>query len=140
MLLKCAANRGAALRRIRPGSLVTKDTILQDFTVGREYRPYAMELYFDSINVLVCDDIDYPVWLPIDLFTVEEPRIPSGWEFAASAEDVPSKTGRRGRRAIWGYPEIVHSEAHFVGLIEGDPDARRVFSEARRRMDESAGR
>jgi hypothetical protein len=135
VLLKCIANRGSALGPSRSGSLVTEETRLDDLTVGRQYRSYAMAIYLGCLNVLVCDDYDYPVWLPIGLFVVEEPRLACDWEFASFRDEDPGTPGKRGLQAIWGYPEIVRSDAHYEGLIEGDPDARRVFLAVRRLAD-----
>lgn len=136
MILKCVTNRGSALESISEGMLITEHTKLDDFTVGRQYRPYAMAMFMNWLTVLVCDDYDHPVWLPIELFTVEDPRLPPRWEFASYSDEVTGTPGRRGRQAIWGYHEIVNSDSHYEQLIDGDPEARRIFAVARRLLDD----
>jgi hypothetical protein len=138
LILKCVTNRGSSLESIGEGMLITEDTRLDDFTVGRQYRPYAMAMFMNRLTVLVCDDYDYVVWLPIELFTVEDSRVSPRWEFAWYSDEVAGTLGRRGRQAIWGYHEIVNSDFHYEQLIDGDPEARRIFAVARRLLDDDA--
>ena len=139
MILKCVTNRGSALKSISEGMLIGEHTKLDDFTVGRQYRPYAMVMFMNRLAVLVCDNYDFAVWLPIELFTVEDPCLSPRWEFAWYSDEVTGTLGRRGRQAIWGYHEIVNSDFHYERLIDGDPEARRTFSVARQLMDDEEG-
>jgi hypothetical protein len=139
VILKCIANRGSSVKGVIEGTLISEHTKLDDFTVGRRYRPHAMAIFMNRLTVLVCDDYDYPVWLPIELFAVEEARLSARWEFAWYSDEVAGTPGRRGRQAIWGYRDIVQSESHFERLIDGDPEARRAFAVARQLMDDEEG-
>jgi len=48
-----------------------------------------------------------PEWYPIDLFSIEDPRIPDDWQFATSWEFGASKAAQTNVQARWGYSELV---------------------------------
>jgi hypothetical protein len=125
------------------------------------YRVYGMALFKESLDqgvgpnsersrpetgliVMVCHEWDKaptirPDWFPMELFTVEDPSLPSEWEFATSWQFDRFKLPQPPvPPARWGYRELVRSDEHFVGLLERDPAALAVFrAEHDRRERES---
>lgn len=98
-----------------------------------------MAILNDGLSVLVVDVYENPMWLPIELFEITDPRLPDGWEFSYSGEFHEGSWGDISCTARWGYPEIVHSDKHFYDLAERVDEALRVFRAERRRREEGEG-
>jgi hypothetical protein len=129
----CIATRGEELPPPRDGSLYFRGTTLQNVTLGLVYDALAITVFVDDINVLIADDLGNPVWLPMAMFQVDDPQLPSDWEFAYFEGRLDPADALYGLRAIWGYPLIVQSPAHYVALAEGEPDAVKLFAAERAR-------
>lgn len=138
MKIECIGNRGTDLPVQEIDRFGTEHTLF-DVSLGREYRVYAMSLGDAFLEVLIADDTGKPGWYPLSLFKVTDSRLPAHWEFAR----MPSEGGARdGTGALlttdtarWGYPEVVHSEEHNIGLIEREDEDLRTFHNEQRRDD-----
>ncbi|SPE49661.1 hypothetical protein SNS2_1352 [Streptomyces netropsis] len=137
MILKCIANKGSDLQPYQKGLFYTTETRF-DLIIGKSYEAYAMALISASLTVLVADEYDNPAWLPLELFEVEDSRLPADWEFAKGEAAINTPMpGELVCQARWGYKEVVRHDAHYYGLEERDPEALNAFNEerARRRRD-----
>ena len=107
-------------------------------SLGGQYRVLGMELFRGLIQILVPDNsaARRPRWLPMDLFTIEDARLPSNWSFRTYA---PGSSARdRGFQGRWGYRELVESDEHRDGLEDLVPEALAIFA-AQLRAIESDG-
>jgi hypothetical protein len=136
MIAKCFVNRGRDVPHARTlpvlggwkGLLVLTDTVF-DLTVGHTYVVNGMGLYNDGLILLVLDSASRPSWYPIEIFEVEDPRLPSTWEFSTGPQEL---------QACWGYPEPVHSEEHRDALIDRDPRALTTFQRWKSLIDDES--
>ncbi|GAA2714320.1 hypothetical protein GCM10010315_21350 [Streptomyces luteosporeus] len=133
MIVKCVANKGSEIGPYRRGLFYTPETRFT-LSIGRLYDVFAMALINGSLTVLVADDYEKPAWLPLQLFEVEDSSLPADWEFVSHDIGVDSSgPGDLVCEARWGYSEVAHSDAHFYGLEERDPESLRVFDAERSR-------
>jgi hypothetical protein len=140
VLIKCVDNVGSNIGPYRGGLYYTEETRF-DVVVGQTYVVYAMALINDGLTVLVADTYDKPAWLPVELFVVEDPRLPGHWEFALGQRgDAGRSPGQLIWRGKWGYSELVRSDAHYYGLEDRDAEALRIFYEERDRYVDDAVR
>ncbi|WP_157555480.1 hypothetical protein [Nocardia crassostreae] len=77
-----------------------------------------MVLQNNRLGVLVLGNDGWPELVPLDLFSVVDGALPSGWEFVA-------KPGFR--TALWGYPTLVRDPEHIGALRARKQEARDVF-------------
>lgn len=117
MVVTCISD---SMRNLRPNPLAYNQDAVVHLTLATRYRACAMSVYAGSIMILVRDDTDLPNWYPVQLFTIDNPDLPSGWRFASYGE-----SGHL--RAIWGYAELVDDESHYDALLERHADALAVF-------------
>ena len=82
MIVTCIANIGAALSAKYLAEGNTESSIF-DVAIGREYPVFAMALWKDQILLLLSDELSFPNWYPIELFSVKDPRLPADWVFGA---------------------------------------------------------
>lgn len=126
------------------GTLHTKFSV----EVGKSYTVYAMQMHEGRIDILIRDSSGGPDWNPIKLFRVVDSRIPAHWEFASffdpsgeverRREEIGERWGfRPDDSARWGYPEIVHSDEHYLGIVDArHDDLRRFYREEQRIKNE----
>jgi len=76
-----------------------------------------------------------PSWYPASLFEVYDSSIPSSWVFAVHA----AGTVHASPVAVWGYPELATSQAHYAGLIEREEDSLQLFRARKLEIDHEAG-
>jgi len=160
VILRCRAKTGSELGPFHRGPYHSDDTIFSALRVGEAYRVYAMAIFKEEelasklspkpdwypaqagLIVLLCHEYAAPPtmrpeWYPIELFSIEDPRLPDDWEFSTSWEFGNAQSAQTNVQARWGYSELVHSDAHFEGLAEGDPVALEHFrAEHDRREDQ----
>jgi hypothetical protein len=156
MIARCITTRAADLGPYSGGLYYTDATRFGALRINQLYVVFGMSLFRPSrlaadsprkpdwfpaaagLSVLVCHESDRPPtvrpdWYPIELFAIEDPRIPASWEFS------PVRRGAEASEtdilARWGYPLLVHSDEHFDGLVERDPKA---LAEFRREYDRNA--
>ena len=157
MLVKCVASTGAELPPFRSGLFYTTSSEFVLVDMGQTYLVYGMALVSDSalgtltdssgvefvpgagIAILLAhqfpeEPLFHPQWYPLGAFEVVDPALPNGWEFSVE-QDLASQPLVLAR---WGYPLLVHSNAHFDDLSELDRDALIVFSEEVRRLNKSS--
>jgi hypothetical protein len=98
-------------------------------TVGTEYGVYAMALWVTGLGVLVLADTGNVKWIHFELFEVSNARLPLDWSFG---------TINNGGYviAIWGYEALIEIQSHHDDLINGDPQALKLFLLERDRSDE----
>jgi hypothetical protein len=99
-------------------------------TLGQQYTVFAMNLYDHHLAYLVYNDVLRPDWMPIGLFEVLDPNLPSDWQFRA-AQEANLPPGKWGLQGLWGYPELVESQEHYEGLIELNERDVMTFLEVR---------
>jgi hypothetical protein len=139
MELDCKVNTGRGLGPADHGFFYS-DRSEFAVDIGVTYFVYAMVLFDHMIQVLVCNKFGSPYFCPIGLFEVSDGRIPADWKFGRREEGVDLPAGRWGLQAIWGYPEIVDSDAHYAGLVDRNPDDLKTFAAVRQRYQELTGR
>jgi hypothetical protein len=131
VLLKCVAAAGADLGPYKRGAYYFPETRF-DLTVGLHYETYAMMMINGGLAVLVADDDNDPFWYPIQAFIVADDSVPESWVFRFFPEVEPGgMPGEHRAQAIWGYPEMVHSNEHNEMLMNRQPQARAAFYAAR---------
>lgn len=150
MLVRCRTDRGSDLGEFRGGLFYTPETRFTPPRVDRVYRVFGLSFFQDAhlgenldprpdwypaqagLAVLICHEYDSPPtlrpdWYPIGLFSIEDPRVPEGWEFSTTLQFSEDPTSSTNVIARWGYSLLVHSDEHWEGLIERDPSALAAF-------------
>jgi hypothetical protein len=113
-------------RKVREG--YNQKTTYNGIEVNRDYNVYGILFYEDGLRYLLFDDYETPYWYPAELFEVIENKIPETWYYKFYGYD------EEGISAIWGYDELVHSEKHFDGLSEQEPEEIELFLKIKEEM------
>lgn len=88
------------------------------------YIVYGVTMWKSVLHFLVIPaKASLPNWYPAGVFEVVDGRIPPGWHFIHFEEDNPDE-----RKFLLGYKELTQDATHYVGLIERDINAIRVFN------------
>ncbi len=107
-----------------------------ELSIGKTYTVYgqclveACLLYL--IDVQDRQGLSHPSWYPASLFEVIDSSIPRAWEFRYRNQ---KEAARFKAAAIWGYPELAISDDHYVGLIERESEAMRIFLRRKAEID-----
>lgn len=127
MRVKCVSNTGETLDEgmLRLG--YTRSTHFP-LDVGSLYTVYAMALWRGRLVCLVVEEGGRPGWNPVEIFSVEDSRVPASWHFRI----LPTNSSVQ---AIWGYAEIACDEAHYEALIDREPRALAMFAERKAQLD-----
>lgn len=127
MFARCIANSARAVPQYL-GALFVSQSALFPLTIDDAYPVLGMELYRDILQLLVPNNsnLQYPQWMPLELFDVDVAKLPAFWCFRSYGDD--SSARQRGFRARWGYRQLVESDEHRDGLEELDPDALAIFA------------
>ncbi|GAA2003222.1 hypothetical protein GCM10009799_32950 [Nocardiopsis rhodophaea] len=137
MIVECVGTRGTDLPHEQVELYGAPQTVF-DLQLGKFYTVYGITLAGGTLDVLLNDETGKPGWYPMALFKVTDPHLPSHWEFASFVS--PLQEGSEERQttdtARWGYPEIVHSEKHNIGLIEREYEDLRIFYLEQQRYQE----
>jgi hypothetical protein len=122
------SNRADALGDYQRGR-GTQPTAVYKLTVGQQYQVVGMVLWETMLLFLVKSDSGRPYAAPAGLFDRSPVRVPPDWWFAVGAGVALSgpRLWERPLVAIWGYKALVEDEKHLERLLEGDPDASKVF-------------
>lgn len=163
MFVRCRTIKGSDLGEFRRGLYYTPETRFTSLRVNDVYRVFGLTLYQNTqlatkvdprpawfppqagLTVLIGHEYDNPPtirpdWYPIELFSVEDSKLPDDWEFSTTMEYSHEGAGKSNVLARWGYPLLVHSDEHWAGLVERDPPALAAFrAEYERRAREEAG-
>ncbi|WP_107670452.1 hypothetical protein [Cyanothece sp. BG0011] len=92
-----------------------------DITPNYEYEVYGMCIWRKILMYLLCDDYNLPCFYPSELFKVVQYELPTYWKFTTYDNDEYSA------KAIWGYPELVDDDNHYIALQERDKAALKIF-------------
>jgi hypothetical protein len=127
MRVRCIANKGAVL----PTDLGYFPEAEFDIEIGKSYVVYGMCFRRHEVKYLINPgDEARPNWYPVNLFEIENSKLPTFWEFSFVPEHQ-----EYGVPGIWGYEELARSPEHFDGLVERDPAAIAVFLINKRRTE-----
>jgi hypothetical protein len=102
-------------------------------TVGRVYPVYAMTLFLGIAWYYVLDDDGHawPTWIPATVFEVIDGSLPASWKvgyFRFGAEE---------QYPILSFPEWADDHAFYERLVDGDPEATRIFAERRAEAEQT---
>ena len=125
MRVKCVLNAGTDLAPFfGRGTLYSQSTAFP-VALGHEYSVFGMVLFNGGLSLLVAVE-HQPQWLPLELFDVLDPSVPTEWEFGRMPEGIGRSP--EGVQALWGYHDLVSNQAHYVGLVERDYEALAIFA------------
>lgn len=100
-----------------------------DLKMGHEYYVQALSLWRDGgirIYLHTVEMSSYPRPYPIELFTMVDDHLPSGWRISiVSPEDGD-------RIHCIGFSEWVLDDSFYERLVDGDLDAERIYALRRR--------
>ena len=147
MNVVCQANKASEIGSFRRG-LYFEPNATFDLIVGQIYRVYAIAL-FREVDLAASIDPKprwypaqaglivltsragisppVPAWYPIEFFSIDDAELPGHWLFRSSMAFGVERLLQTGVEAIWGYPELVDSPDHMLGLLDRDPKALAVF-------------
>ncbi|MBB5980414.1 hypothetical protein [Kribbella solani] len=114
------ATEGRDLPAEYSGLYFTRDSRF-DLVLAAEYDVFGFALYNSGLIVLIVDSTNLPNWYPIDMFEIEDGRIPAGWSFS------PRAGGTAGMAALWGYSRLAGDEAFSEALTVHEDAALTVF-------------
>lgn len=98
--------------------------------ISEEYSVRGILFYDSRIDYLVVNKSIDPIWCPSSLFKVVVNNIPA--DFVAEKIDCGEYEWLKqeyGAKFIIGYPELVGSFAHFVGIQERETNHLHIFNE-----------
>jgi hypothetical protein len=132
MIVRCIANTGADLPAVNidPRSGYNRTTEFP-LTIGREYSVFGMTAFLGSVWYYIIDDDDHewPIWKPSALFDVVNGSLPSDWTVGYRRYDVDNQF------PVISFPEWAHDPTFYERLLDGDPEAARVFAARRREIE-----
>jgi hypothetical protein len=132
MRVICTANAGKALRQKQLPKKYFEafhgqaDDVIFHLTIGKEYSVFAMALWNSVLIFLLLDETGKPNWYSIELFSIDDGRLPANWFFSRSIAND------HGIEAIWGYQRIAVAPGHYEALIERDENSMKAFFEEAR--------
>lgn len=127
MEVACVKSMGSELSAPEHGFWYSPSTHFP-VTIGNRYRVVGMSLYNHRLAYLIENDASRPDWLPVGLFTIVDPRLPSFWSFSIPEVASEMPEGSWGLQGLWGYRELTSSLDHYQGLIEQVPADIEVFA------------
>jgi len=77
------------------------------------------------------------MWAPGQLFEVIDKRLPNGWMICEASEtaDYAALSQAFGIGCILGYTDLVQNYQHYIGLLERDVEALRIFNREKEAME-----
>ncbi len=94
------------------------------------YTVYGILLAQESLEYLIFDDYEMPMWYSADLFEVEDYSFSSNWYYNFWGYD------KFGVTAVWGYYELVTMQEHFNGLSDQNEEDIEIFFKYKKKVDE----
>lgn len=125
MIIRCATNTGDALPSTAFDSSqgVTADTEFA-VTPGRSYPVFGLTVLLGITWYYVLDDDghEWPVWVPAALFEVVDGSIPDSWLIGYF------RFSREEQYPLISFPEWATDHSFYERLVDGQPEAERVFA------------
>lgn len=109
------------------------------YSIGTEFHLRTDSLYFvygismwkSVLHYLVVpEDISLPFWYPVDIFEVEDSKLPSELYFCNFEDGDPTE-----RKFLLGYKEMVQEKSHYTSLIERETEAIQIFLERKKEIE-----
>ena len=109
-----------APQNLKEAGFTENSQIKNVITLGKEYEVYAIaDCSIAKIIVLIAENFNKPIALPIWLFSVTDHTIPHDWQCHLYRDDLVSM--------VMGPSFISQSPESFTRLLEGYPDQRNMF-------------
>jgi hypothetical protein len=126
MRAKCLFNDGKSLseKYLNLEGYTSKSSF--NVAIGGEYLVFAMSLWHGVILILLADESHLPNWFPLELFSIDDRRLPANWSFVSMLESSHLQ-------ALWGYEQLVGDPLRYDALLEREPAALREFYEEEER-------
>lgn len=131
MQVTCSANTARALPREFSRRGYFEESVFH-IVVGKAYFVFGISLWDSRMILLISDETNLPSWYPAELFTVNDPLLPSDWFCDINLQS------EGGLKAIWGYDRLVRDGAHHDALQRRDRDALEIFREEQRKRTAQA--
>lgn len=100
-------------------------------TIGKSYLVHGLISWEGKIKYLIVGEtIEYLLWVPSELFDVEDSKISRYWHYSINIyphSNLP--------HVIFGYDELANDLSHYSGLIDGDTTALSILSQYKAKMD-----
>ncbi|MGR4869675.1 hypothetical protein ACIPRI_12505 [Variovorax sp. LARHSF232] len=138
MLVTCKHTLGSAIPSSMRHLGETDQTNYSPLKVGENYLVVSILMIKDRLDYLVAPNDGAPLWAPSQLFELIDKKIPGGWavcETKNSVEYAPLLQGF-GISHIFGYAALTQDYQHYVGLIERDVEALRIFNREKKTLEE----
>lgn len=133
MIIRSISNTGETLPATSRDSArgINSDTEFP-VTIGRSYSVFAMTVFLGVAWYYVLDDDghDWPTWIPASLFDLVDGTLPGSWLVGYF------RFGVENQYPILSFPEWAHDHGFYERLVDGEPEAVRVFKERRQEIEE----
>ncbi|WP_146176033.1 hypothetical protein [Chromobacterium haemolyticum] len=131
MKVLCLFDSGEHVRSEERFLAESGDTKYSPLEVGGVYHVMGIIFYEKRIDYLVNKKNIQPIWAPSSLFRIESNKLPQHF----SAEKINGGqynwlAQEYGAKFIIGYPALVNSFSHFVGLQEREATDLAIFYSA----------
>jgi hypothetical protein len=138
MHVLCEFNIGRAMPSSERYLGETDQTDFSPLKVGESYLVFGLLFILNRIDFLVCAPSQNPLWAPSSLFKLLDARIPDGWKICMtqSNPDYVFLFDMFKIHAILGYPSLTNKYAHYIGILERDPNEVQRFFEEKHQVDE----
>lgn len=96
---------------------------------GRKYKVYGVMFYSTRTDFLVSPESSGPLWVPSNIFDIEDDTLPSDWGFIITEkkEGYADLHEAFGINALCGYLDLIRSYHHYIGILERDSDELKKF-------------
>lgn len=99
----------------------------QILTAGTSYVVLAMTFWGQRNLLFINPDRGSPAWVPLELFELAEPTVPSGWLAGVLREASEPGIETAASRVVLGYREMATDPSHYGKLLDRDEGAWRAF-------------
>ena len=109
---------------------IEPDTVFP-VTPGREYPVYGITIHLGHAWYYIHDDDDlaWPIWTPASVFEVLDGRLPASWILGYFR--FPPKR----QYPLISFPEWASDHYFYERLVDGEPDAVRIYASRRTEVD-----
>jgi hypothetical protein len=136
MIVKCQCVEldllGDDFLRNRLRKSIHLDDLREYFEVGQSFNVQAIEEIQGGIWVYIHTSLDmtYPNPFPIELFSIEEAKIPEGWCVRFAFDNGGSRIKRI------SFEEWANNDSFYENLVDGDPDTVCTYKLMRQKVNE----